>query len=391
MLKVAFVVQRNGLEVNGGSEEHCYMLSQAMKEVWDVEILTTCALEYSTWENHYSPGVEVVNDVPIRRFAVDFPRHKRFAEYSEYVFSNINTIGCEESEKWMYFQGPISTSMSKYIESHADDYDMFVFFTYLYATTYYNLPQVAHKSLLVPTAHDEPPIYLPIFDSMFSLPCAMAFNTKEEKKFLQRRFPQLHLPGDIVGVGIHVPRNADGYRFLRRNSFDFPYVMYLGRIDEHKGCAQLFDFFCRYKSERFDDLKLVLAGKSLLEIPKSLDIVYLGYVSDQDKYDMLQGCQFLINPSFFESLSMVLLEAWGLGKPTLVTEKSEVMVGQSRRSNAGLWYADYYEFVQCADFLRAHPELGANGISFVAENYSWARIQEKFENLANTYVLAKAE
>jgi len=74
-------------------------------------------------------------------------------------------------------------------------------------------------------------------------------------------------------------------------------MVYAGRIDEAKGCKELFDYFLRYKKENQNDLKLVMMGKPVIPIPKSDDIVSLGFVSDQEKFDVMSGAKFLIMPS----------------------------------------------------------------------------------------------
>ena len=60
-------------------------------------------------------------------------------------------------------------------EVPAADYDVVVFFTYLYATTFVGLPVAARlrPTLLHPTAHDEPPLYLDLFDIVFRVPDAV--------------------------------------------------------------------------------------------------------------------------------------------------------------------------------------------------------------------------
>ena len=108
-------------------------------------------------------------------------------------------------------------------------------------------------------------------------------------------------------------------------------------------------------------------------------------MSDRDKFNALDAAELLIMPSFFESLSMVLLEAWGMGKPTLANGNCRVLLGQSIRSNAGLFYTDYSEFSKCLMYLKEHPEaravLGENGKRFYHENYRWEIVEQKYLNL----------
>jgi glycosyltransferase involved in cell wall biosynthesis/SAM-dependent methyltransferase len=380
--KVAFVVQRSGREVVGGSETLCLKVAEKMRKLWDVEILTTCALDYVTWENYYPEGIDIVSSVPIRRFVVDHPRDvDQFNEYSAYVLSKMKTISIAEGEKWMNLQGPISSGLLDFIKRYQDMYDAFIFFTYLYASTYYGLELVSEKAYLVPTAHEEWPIYLPIWDDWFRKPKGFIFNTLQEKQFLENRFPSVTFNGDVAGIGLDLPEDTSVDRFRKKHALEAPYILYLGRIDPSKGCSELFMFFKRYKAEVAGDLKLVLAGKNVMEIPKYRDIIYLGFIDDQTKFDAISGCEFLVNPSPYESLSIVLIEAWGLNKPTLVTTKSNVLVQQSRRSNAGLWYSDYDEFRECIEYLTKNKSIGAKGREFVENNYSWDLIKGKYLKL----------
>lgn len=378
--KIAFVVQRNGKEVNGGAEYHCYLIAKLMQDDWDVEILTTCALDYMTWDNHYPEGIENIANIPIRRFKVDRPRDVNlFNQLSSKLLPNAKNISVEQSEQWMNMQGPICTSLLDFLTKNKDNFDKFIFFTYLYATTYYGLQIVADKAYLVPTLHDELPIYLPIWDQWFTKPQKFIFNTIEEKQFLQTRFPNLDVKGDIVGIGVDIPDDISNINFRQKYDIYAPYMLYIGRIDESKGCNELFDYFIRLKQNNNLPLKLVLAGKAIAKIPRHKDIIHLGFIDEQTKFNAIDGCEFLINSSPYESLSIVLLEAWSLNKPVLVNAKSEVMVGQCKRSNGGLWYKNYDEFRETVDYLLKNSLNDCK--NFVKENYEWDIIRKKYLDL----------
>ncbi len=377
--KIAFVVQRNGKEVNGGAEYLCFLTAKLMLKSWDVEILTTCALDYMTWDNYYEKGLEIVEDVPIRRFEVDHLRDvDKFNAYSDDIFSRDANIEPEDAERWMRLQGPISSGLLAYIEEHQANYDKFFFFTYLYATSYYGLPIVAEKSFLVPTIHDEPPIYLPIWDEWFTLPQYLIYSTIEEKKFLEKRFPNLQCKSTIIGTGVNIPKEVSNIQFRQKYDLYHPYILYVGRIDPSKGVDHLFDYFLRYKEVYNTPLKLVLAGKSMMKIPEHNDILHIGYVDEQTKFDGIAGCEFLVNSSPFESLSIVLLEAWSLNKPVLVNEKAKVMVAQCRRSRGGLWYGSYKEFEIITRYLLEKSYTFTHMSSFIEKNYHWDTIRDKF-------------
>ena len=93
-------------------------------------------------------------------------------------------------------------------------------------------------------------------------------------------------------------------------------------------------------------LDLVLIGNPIMPIPSTHRIRHLGFLPDEDKFDALAASDLLIMPSYFESLSMVALEAWALGRPVLANGRCDVLKGQCIRSNAGLYYESYEEFAR---------------------------------------------
>ncbi len=90
-----------------------------------------------------------------------------FSRISDMIHSRLSEVSLAEQENWMRAQGPISSDLTSFIRDRRDDYDAFIFFTYLYATTYFSLPLVQDKAFLVPAGHDEWPIYLSIWDDFF--------------------------------------------------------------------------------------------------------------------------------------------------------------------------------------------------------------------------------
>jgi glycosyltransferase involved in cell wall biosynthesis len=381
--KLAFVVQRYGLEVNGGAEHHCRLLAEHLSEYFDVEIITTCAMDYMTWKNEYPPGCTNVNGVQVRRFPVDSERDVlKFNKSSEKIFAGLHSY--EDEITWMKMQGPYSTGLLNYLKDKKDDYDCFIFFTYLYCTTFFGLPLVREKAFLVPTAHDEPPIYLSIFDSFFDLPYGIICNTAEEKKFIESRFKNQHSISSVVGVGIDFPADLDAKSFTGKYGID-NFILYVGRIDESKGCRELFDFFLQYKKENKSSIKLVLMGQEVMKVPKHPDILSLGFISDLDKFNGISAANLLIMPSKYESLSMVLLEAWLCNTAVLVNGNCAVLKDQCIKANAGLYYTNYDEFREGLNFLlrnnRLRTQLGLNGNEFTKENYSWDVIESKYLRL----------
>lgn len=383
-LKVAFVIQRYGVEVNGGAEVLCRAVAEHMAtSCWDIDVLTTCALDYSEWADHYKPGKSEIAGVKVRRFSVPTPRETAsFNLFCDELSQNIETSTITRQEEWMQAQGPISPGLQEYVLKHQDHYDVFVFFNYLYATTYFSLPQVAQKSYLVPFAHDEWPIYLGIWKEFFKLPKGFIFSAVEEQIFLQNQFEGVDFKGPVCGMAVNPPGAVDPGDFRHRHGIYGPFLLYVGRVDPSKGCSKLFEDFLSLRESQSISMKLVVLGKAMMEIPDHPDIIALGYVEEQAKWDALAACEWLIMPSPHESLSIVLLEAWSLQKPVLVNRDCAVLVGQCVRSNGGLWFSEKEELAVILRTVSSHnrTQLGIQGQQYVEANYTWPSIEKKYVN-----------
>lgn len=384
--KILFVVQRYGLEVNGGAELHCRQLAERLKDEYDVSVLTTCAIDYVTWKNEYKEGIEHINGVKVIRKKVDFERNqKKFNKISAKLNNekdNIN-LGIE----WQEAQGPHSSELIKYLEDHKDDYDVIIFLTYLYYTTYFGLKVAPEKSILIPTAHDEPPIYYSIFNETFNLPKAILYSTTTERDFVNKRFKNDYIESDIVGLGVDINENAQDIDLEKTFGIKDDFVVYVGRIDESKGCKEMFEYFLEYKKTYNSNLKLVLAGKSAMEIPKNKDIITLGFVSEDEKVNLIRKSKLLILPSKFESLSLSTLEAMYLKVPVLLNGKCEVLKQHAILSNGGLYYENKWEFIETLDYLirnsKIAERMGENGRKYIDNNYRWDTIMKKLRKVIN--------
>lgn len=378
--KIAFVCQRYGLEVNGGSELYCRQLAEKMSAVFDVEVYTTCAVDYVTWKNVYQPGDETINGILVHRYRVDRPRNiDEFNKLSAAVFSQEGHSDQQE-RRWIDDQGPFCPKLLSALQREHRKYKAVIFMTYLYYLTATGLPMGFENACLIPTVHDEPPVYLRYYRKVFEAAKGIIWNTPEEREFAERRFPAVaDTPSVIAGVGVDVL--AGELPEIPESLREGDYVVYAGRIDESKGCGEMFDFFRRYKDERGGRLKLALIGKPVMKVPEAEDIVSLGFVSDEMKFSVMRSAKALVLFSRFESLSMVVLESMTMGRPVLVTGHCAVLKGHCLRSNAGLYFENYEEFAATLDYLLTHPAeyeaMRENGKRYVRENYQWDVIVER--------------
>jgi glycosyltransferase involved in cell wall biosynthesis len=380
-VKLAVVVQRYGLAINGGAELHARYIAEHLARHADVEVLTTCASDYVSWRNELPAGVETINGVAVRRFPV---RHERdtldFGRRSDHVFKKPHSIADELG--WLDAEGPTSPSLVRFIRGSAARYDYFFFFSYRYYHAYYGPRAAPARAVLVPTAERDAAIGLSIFPAIFRGVRAIMYNSPEERAMIEAIAANQQVPSVVVGIGSEVPANPQPGRFRQKFNVRGPFAVYVGRIDENKGCGELFEGFAEYVREGSTRLSLVLIGNSMLRIPEHPRIRHLGFLDDGDKFDAIAAAELLVMPSYFESLSMVALEAWALGRPVLANAKCDVLKGQSIRSNAGLYYENRAEFIATLGALERNrwlsATLGRNGRQFFREHYDWPVIERKY-------------
>ena len=413
-MKIALIVQRYGAEIIGGSEYHCRLIAERLSTRHQVDVLTTCARDYVTWANEYPEGPDRIRGVTVRRFANAHTRDiASFNEYSNWIFANPHTA--DDEMAWLTQQGPWCPALIEHLEQHHATYDALIFFTYLYAPTVLGLRVDPRRSILVPTAHDEPAIGLDLYRDVFRSPAAMAFNTGVERGFLRSRFDIRATTEEVVGCGVDLPphlgsptNGAGDDRlgppdddetddesdddpppsaaavFRRRHRLYGPFALYGGRIDPGKGCEELVEYFGTYATTH-GDATLALMGIKLMPIPEEPYIRFAGMLSETERLEALEAATVVVVPSPYESLSLLALEAFAVGTPVLANARSDVLTDHCQRSNAGLYYADRDEFVECLSLLMGNTEvrdaLGRNGRAYVHANYGWDVILEKYERM----------
>ena len=425
-MKLAFIIQRYGAEVLGGSEHLCRLVAERLAASHDVDVLTTCARDYITWRNEYPEGADRIRGVTVRRFASARTRDiEAFNKYSEWIYNNPHSPGDEM--EWLKQQGPWCPSLVEYLRRHQQQYDVLIFFTYLYATTVLGLEVAPARSILVSTAHDEPAIRLDIFTQVFGSPAALCYLTESERRFVHEQFPDRPLLEEVIGVGVDLPQSnpyprmpsmpaeeteesatandgdapatpdeesatrgfpshllARGSVFRRRHRLYGPIVLYGGRIDPGKGCEELIQYFSEYVNEG-GDAALALMGVKLMSLPEEPFIRFAGLLSDRERLQALEAATVVACPSPHESLSLLALEALSVGTPILANARSAVLVEHCVRSNGGLYYSDRDEFVECLKLLigddRLRAAMGRNGREYVRRNYRWDVVLGKYERI----------
>ncbi len=380
-MKIAFIVQRYGKDIIGGAEYHCRLIVKHLKPYFDIEVFTSKAYDYITWKDHYREDIDKVDGVVVNRFSVKKPRDpEKFGKIQEKIFNYEHTI--EDELLWLNEEGPNLPELIKALKKREDEFKLFIFFSYRYFHSYYGIKEFNRRTLLVPTAEPDPVLYMKIFKEIFSKTGGIVYNSWEEKKLLNKFLGGKSTPGDVVGVGSEIPDKTYPLRFRKKFGIEDDFLIYIGRIDENKGVPHMFEYFKRYIKEENKKLKLILVGKEVYPVPEDNNIIYLGPLNDEDKFNALSAAELLIMPSFYESLSMVTIESWALKKPVLVNGRCPVLKAQVIRSKGGLYYEDYFEFKEALNFIlggkKIQLSMGENGRSFYLKNYTWKKIIEKY-------------
>ena len=274
------------------------------------------------------------------------------------------------------------------MHEHQDEYEAIIVVTYLYYTAVKSIVRIKDKAIFIPTAHQEPFIHFDMYKKVFGAADAFVFLTDEEKDLVHSIFHNEDVPYEVCGVGVDVPSEVSADRFRKKYSqYNLDnYIIYVGRIDEGKDCPRLFRYFMEYKKRnKNSDLKLVLMGKAVCDIPKHPDIINLGFVTDEDKFDGISGAKALMLPSKFESLSISVLEAMTLSKPVIVNGICDVLKGHCIKSNGGLYYKNFFEFEGCLNYLYEHPDvyeiMCKNARKYVDDYFQWDDIMKKFDDI----------
>lgn len=380
-MKLAFVIQRYGLDVAGGAEAHCRGLATALAPRHQVEVLTTCARDYLSWANHYAPGAADVDGIRVTRYRNTRERNlEHFAAISDLVFHEAHTAADER--RWIEENGPVSPDLVRAVTGRRD-IDAFLCYSYRYYTAALGARAALDRAVLVPTAEDDPAVRLGVFADLFRSVRGLLYLTPEEQALIEAAAGGPTGPSAIIGSGLTVPTidSTTATRFRLPDT----YVCYAGRIDRNKGVDVLFRYY-QWLADTWPDAPiLVVAGHQVLDMPAHPRIQYVGYVTDAEKAALLSGASVVIMPSALESLSILVLEAWALGAPVLVNARCRVLEGQCRRSGGGLYYRDLAEFAAMLRMLMDQPvlrrELGAAGRAYVAAEYSWDIAARRTETL----------
>ncbi len=385
MKKLGFVIPWHGKNIPGGAEMALRdVTSHLHKAGIELEILATCVEKFTAdWNvDFYEPGVTVEDGITVRRFRVRQRDVQAFDAVNAKLIAGQSLT--DEEEKIFINEMVNSPDMYEYIREHKDEYGVFVFIPYMFGTTYFGALECLEKAVLIPCFHDEAYAYMNIFREAFSKVAGMLFNAKPEAELTEKLYDISDMETEVMGLGMDVDFTGDGARFRKKFGINEPFILYAGRKDSGKNIHTLISYFKHYKRFHGKDLKLVLIGGGEVEIPIGIqnEVIDLGFVDIQDKYDAYAAASLLCQPSKNESFSYVIMESWLMGRPVLVHSDCAVTKNFAIESNGGLYFMDYPEFEGAVSYILEHEDvaqlMGQNGRKYVIDNFAWDAMIKKY-------------
>jgi len=385
-MRLGFVTPWYGDKIPGGAEMELRGIAKHLKASGiDVEILCTCIDKFtSDWnKDFHKPGLTEEGGLPVRRFKVRKRDTKGFDAINLKLMNG--EMPTKEEEKYFIQEMVNSTDLEKYISENKDAYDLFVFIPYMFGTTYYGIKAAGEKAVLIPCLHDESYAYMDIYKEVFSSLAGMIYHAQNEYELANRIYDLEKVDQAVLGEGVDTEFTYDAERFRKEQKIEDPFILYAGRKDAGKNIYLLIDYFREYRKRHEDsNLKLVLIGGGEVKIPNDIkdEVIDLGFVDPQVKYDACAAALTLCQPSIHESFSLVLMESWLCERPALVHADCDVTRGFAQQSNSALYFKDYFEFEGCIDFYIKNEEtaakMGKTGRQFVLDNFTWNVIVRKY-------------
>ena len=372
---IAFISPRfaEGPTVGGAETLLKTQARYAASHDMDTTFLATCARNHFTWENEIEPGQREIDGLKVHFFPVDESRDVDSFMHVQQRISRGKPVTREEEDTWIR-NSVNSQALCDHLGESAERYDRIVIGPYLFGLCHQASRIFPDRTVLVPCLHDEPFAGLEVTRELFDRSRTVMFNSPAERQLATRLYGDRYNAMPVVGMGLEAFK-ADPLKFARSHQLNSPYLLYSGRREPLKGTPLLLDYVEAFRARTQRDLKLVLTGTGPIETPPALapHLIDLGFVTEQEKREVMAGALAFCHPSVNESFGIVALEAWLAGTPLLVHAGGAVLRELCRESNGGLWFKTYGEFEESLIGLLDHPEfrtaLGSSGQSYVLDHY----------------------
>jgi glycosyltransferase involved in cell wall biosynthesis len=386
-MQIAFICPWYGPDIPGGAEAEARRTVENLSQRGiPVEVWTTCVKDFEgNWASNYYPaGDSYINGIMVKRFPVAPRSGELFSTLNRRILSG-ETLSREEED--LFFQHMINSPLLyRHIRDQGPKYLLF-FIPYLFSTTYYGARIYPDRSFIIPCLHDEGYARMGVLRELYHRVRGLIFHTQFEMKLGQELYSLTNSQSYLFGEGIDTEVQSVAERFRLKYHLEDPYILYAGRRDSGKNTPLLVNYFILFKKRNPSKLKLVLIGNLPFQIPLAgkQDILDLGFVSKQDKYDAYAGASLFCQPSVMESFSIVIMESWLCETPILVNAQCPVTVEHCQKSQGGLYFDNYLEFEECLTQMLDHPEwarkMAQNGREYCLSHFNWDVISQRYIQL----------
>jgi hypothetical protein len=389
--KVAFVVERYGMEEPTEAGRRTRAMANAMAaRGHDVTVLTTCARRLDDWRNEMAEGQGTLEDIRLVRFRVAHSGLPRVAKTA----GALMTLHPAAGLVWSNAVGPVSVGYRRHLDRLGHLFDA-VFFCGAWGYLVTEGVRRVRNAVLCPPPCDDPTRKHGHAKALLRAARAVAVATPDERDLLTAQTGHAwRCPTFLVGA---CPEPPGKERRRGARLVDGPYLVQVGPhgpSTEH--LLESFRFFRdAHGSTSFEDddggwfegrdVRLVLAGDFAHPHQPNAGVLALGPVDDENRALLVQQSLGYVHADPSVRIPAGLLEAWTLGKATLVRGKSAVLAPILERAGGEYTYDSPPTFASSAASMlsRRDPRsaFGARAAEICRRLFSQAKLASALEDV----------
>lgn len=354
---------------------------------WDVEVLTTRAINHYTWANDLPEGTTQEDGVTVRRFST-VAQTSRCGLRAQRAIQDGAVPPVDDQWTWVSWRFTVP-ALFEHLLRHGDGFDSVVFSPYLFWNTTACLPAVPGRAVVMPCLHDETYARLDVVRPALALPKSLWFLSEPEHELAHSLGPVAPRHA-VTGAGVNVPDGYQPEEFRARHDLSRPFLLYAGRRELDKGWDWLLRTYAQALRHGMTGVDLVTIGTGDVTVPTALDVaglggrvIDLGFLPDAERNDAFAAALAYAQPSRMESFSRTIMEAWLAGTPVLAIAGSAVVAWHCQRSGAGVPFADGADLAGHVGRLLSEPDeataMAERGRRYVIDNYSWPVVLDRME------------